>query len=135
MALTPAALVMKQPDLGTAGMLLLGSGAVFFCAGVRWWKFALLLAAGLASGPIAWQFLHDYQKDRVLTFLNPENDQLGAGYHTLQAMIGFSSGARPGKGVTQGPQSQLTTVPSNRPHHSIPCGTRNSGGQAASPNT
>src|SRR3546814_11173727 len=94
MALTPAALVMKQPDLGTAGMLLLGSGAVFFCAGVRWWKFALLLAAGLASGPIAWQFLHDYQKDRVLTFLNPENDPLGAGYHTLQAMIGFRSEER-----------------------------------------
>src|SRR3546814_5469935 len=107
MALTPAALVMKQPDLGTAGMLLLGSGAVFFCAGVRWWKFALLLAAGLASGPIAWQFLHDYQKDRVLTFLNPENDPLGAGYHTLQAMIGFGSGALTGKGFMQGTQSQL----------------------------
>src|SRR3546814_12381881 len=81
MALAPAALVMKQPDLGTAGMLLMGGGAVFFCAGVRWWKFALVIASGLASGPIVWQFLHDYQKDRVLTFLNPENDPLGTGYH------------------------------------------------------
>src|SRR3546814_9157284 len=67
MALAPAALVMKQPDLGTAGMLLMAGGAVFFCAGVRWWKFALVIASGLASGPIVWQFLHDYQKDRVLT--------------------------------------------------------------------
>src|SRR3546814_9896678 len=55
MALAPAALVMKQPDLGTAGMLLMGGGAVFFCAGVRWWKFALVIASGLASGPIVWR--------------------------------------------------------------------------------
>src|SRR3546814_20118430 len=94
-------------------MLLLGSGAVFFCAGVRWWKFALLLAAGLASGPIAWQFLHDYQKDRVLTFLNPENDPLGAGYHPLQAMIDFGSGELTGKGFMQGTKSQINFLPKN----------------------
>jgi len=111
MAFAPAALVMKQPDLGTAGMLLMGGGAVFFAAGVRLWKFALLLALGLASGPIAWGFLHDYQKDRVLTFLNPENDPLGAGYHTLQAMIGFGSGGLTGKGFMQGTQSQLNFLP------------------------
>src|SRR3546814_12298712 len=92
-------------------MLLMGGGAVFFCAGVRWWKFALVIASGLASGPIVWQFLHDYQKDRVLTFLNPENDPLGAGYHTLQAMIGFGSGALTGKGFMQGTQSQLNFLP------------------------
>lgn len=111
MAVTPAALVLKQPDLGTAGMLLLGGGGVFFCAGVRWWKFALVIAAALASGPIAWQFLHDYQKGRVLTFLNPQSDPLGAGYHTLQAMIGFGSGALTGKGFMQGTQSQLNFLP------------------------
>src|SRR3546814_12175315 len=92
-------------------MLLMGGGAVFFCAGVRWWKFALVIASGLASGPIVWQFLHDYQKDRVLTFLNPENDPLGTGYHTLQAMIGFGSGALTGKGFLQGTQSHLNFLP------------------------
>ncbi|WP_340115341.1 rod shape-determining protein RodA [Pelagibius sp. 7325] len=111
MVMAPAGLVLKQPDLGTAGMLILASGAVFFSAGVRWWKFALLIVAGLASGPVAWGFLHDYQKDRVLTFLNPENDPLGAGYHTLQAMIGFGSGAITGKGFMQGTQSHLNFLP------------------------
>ncbi|MGF1629728.1 MAG: rod shape-determining protein RodA [Kiloniellaceae bacterium] len=111
LVLTPAALVLKQPDLGTAGMLLLAAGAMFFCAGVRWWKFALVIVAGLATMPVAWQFLHDYQKDRVLTFLNPETDPLGAGYHTLQAMIGFGSGAITGKGFMQGTQSHLNFLP------------------------
>jgi len=111
LAVAPAALVLKQPDLGTAGMLLLAGGAVFFCAGVRWWKFALVIVAGLAAVPIGWQFLHDYQKARVLTFLNPENDPLGAGYHTLQAMIGFGSGAVTGKGFMQGTQSHLNFLP------------------------
>lgn len=111
MVMAPAGLVLKQPDLGTSGMLILASGAVFFSAGVRWWKFALLIVAGLASGPVAWGFLHDYQKARVLTFLNPENDPLGAGYHTLQAMIGFGSGAITGKGFMQGTQSHLNFLP------------------------
>lgn len=111
LVLTPAALVLKQPDLGTAGMLLLAAGAMFFCAGVRWWKFALVIVAVLATMPVAWQFLHDYQKDRVLTFLNPETDPLGAGYHTLQAMIGFGSGAITGKGFMQGTQSHLNFLP------------------------
>ncbi|MEQ8354821.1 MAG: rod shape-determining protein RodA [Kiloniellaceae bacterium] len=111
LALAPAALVLKQPDLGTAGMLLLAAGAVFFCAGVRWWKFALVIAAGLAAVPIGWQFMRDYQKARVMTFLNPENDPLGAGYHTIQAMIGFGSGALTGKGFMQGTQSNLNFLP------------------------
>lgn len=111
LVLAPAALVLKQPDLGTAGMLLLAGGALFFCAGVRWWKFALAIVAGLATVPVAWQFLHDYQRDRVLTFFNPENDPLGAGYHTLQAMIGFGSGAITGKGFMQGTQSHLNFLP------------------------
>jgi rod shape determining protein RodA len=111
MVLAPAALVLKQPDLGTAGMLILAAGAVFFCAGVRWWKFALIIVAGLAPVPVAWQFLHDYQKARVMTFLNPENDPLGAGYHSLQAMIAFGSGAITGKGFMQGTQSHLNFLP------------------------
>ena len=107
----PAALVLKQPDLGTTGMLVLAAGAVFFCAGVRWWKFAIVFVAGCAAVPLAWQFLHDYQRDRVMTFLNPGSDPLGAGYHTLQAMIGFGSGGATGKGFLQGTQSHLNFLP------------------------
>ncbi|MFV2035929.1 MAG: FtsW/RodA/SpoVE family cell cycle protein, partial [Halocynthiibacter sp.] len=85
--LAPAALVLKQPDLGTAMMLLMGAAAVFFCAGVRMWKFVLVGIAGLSAIPVAWQFLREYQKQRVMTFLNPEIDPLGAGYHMLQSKI------------------------------------------------
>ncbi|WP_299625242.1 rod shape-determining protein RodA [Pelagibius sp.] len=109
--LAPAALVLKQPDLGTAGMLLLAAAAVLFCAGVRWWKFAIVFVGGCAAVPVAWQFLRDYQKARVMTFLNPENDPLGAGYHSLQAMIAFGSGAVTGKGFLQGTQSHLNFLP------------------------
>ncbi len=109
--LAPAALVLKQPDLGTTGMLILAAGAVFFCAGVRWWKFAIVFVGGCAAIPVAWQFLHSYQKARVMTFLNPGSDPLGAGYHTLQAMIGFGSGAVTGKGFMQGTQSHLNFLP------------------------
>ncbi|WP_422365459.1 rod shape-determining protein RodA [Pelagibius sp.] len=111
LVLAPAALVLRQPDLGTSGMLLLAASAVFLCAGVRWWKFALVAVAGLAAVPIAWQFLHAYQKARVMTFLNPENDPLGAGYHALQAMIAFGSGSVTGKGFMQGTQSHLNFLP------------------------
>ncbi|NIA68544.1 rod shape-determining protein RodA [Pelagibius litoralis] len=111
LVMAPAALVLKQPDLGTSGMLLLAASAVFLCAGVRWWKFALVFVAGLAAVPIGWQFLHDYQKARVMTFLNPENDPLGAGYHAMQAMIAFGSGGVTGKGFMQGTQSHLNFLP------------------------
>ena len=109
--LAPAALVLKQPDLGTTGMLILAAGAVFFCAGVRWWKFAIVFVGGCAAIPVAWQFLHEYQKARVMTFLNPGSDPLGAGYHNLQAMIAFGSGAVTGKGFMQGTQSHLNFLP------------------------
>lgn len=108
----PVALVMKQPDLGTAVMLLAGGGAVFFLAGVRIWKFAVVTVAGLASIPIGWNFvLHDYQRQRILTFLNPESDPLGAGYHILQSQIAFGSGGVFGKGFLQGTQSHLDFLP------------------------
>jgi len=109
--LAPAALVLKQPDLGTAMMLLMAAAAVFFCAGVRLWKFALVGIAALGSIPIAWQFLREYQRQRVLTFLNPENDPLGAGYHTLQSKIALGSGGLFGKGFMQGSQSHLNFLP------------------------
>jgi rod shape determining protein RodA len=109
--LTPVALVLKQPDLGTAMMLLLAGAAVFFAAGVRIWMFAVVLATGLAALPVGWEFLHDYQRRRVLTFLEPEGDPLGAGYHILQSKIALGSGGLFGKGLLQGTQSHLNFLP------------------------
>jgi rod shape determining protein RodA len=107
----PALLVLKQPDLGTAGMLIMGGGALFFAAGVRLWKFGVLIAGGLAAVPVAWNLLHDYQKNRVLTFIDPERDPLGAGYHILQSKIAFGSGGVFGKGFLLGTQSHLNFLP------------------------
>jgi rod shape determining protein RodA len=111
LALVPATLVLKQPDLGTAVMLLTGAGALFFLAGVRWWKFALLLGSALAALPIIWQQLHGYQKERVMTFLDPERDPLGTGYHIIQSKIALGSGGVWGKGFLEGTQSQLSFLP------------------------
>lgn len=111
LAAAPAALVMVQPDLGTAGMLLMVTTALLFAAGVRLWKFAVVGIAGLSAIPISWSFLRDYQKDRILTFMNPENDPLGAGYHITQSKIAFGSGGVFGKGFMQGTQSHLNFLP------------------------
>ncbi len=107
----PVALILKQPDLGTALMLVMAGGIVFFAAGVRIWKFVLLLAGGLAAVPVAWGMLHDYQRNRVLTFVNPERDPLGAGYHILQSKIALGSGGVFGRGFMQGTQSHLNFLP------------------------
>ena len=107
----PALLVLKQPDLGTAGMLIIGGGALFLAAGVRLWKFGVVIGAGLAAIPVAWKLLHDYQKNRVLTFIDPERDPLGSGYHILQSKIAFGSGGVFGKGFLLGTQSHLNFLP------------------------
>jgi rod shape determining protein RodA len=109
--LLPAALVLKQPDLGTAMMLVMGGGAMFFLGGVRMWKFAVVLIGGASAVPIAWRFLRDYQKNRIYTFLDPENDPLGAGYHSLQSKIAIGSGGVFGKGFLQGSQAHLSFLP------------------------
>ena len=111
MVLGPVILVMRQPDLGTAGMILLGGGAIFFLAGVRIWKFVTLLVMAVTSIPIAWQFLLDYQKRRILIFLDPEIDPLGAGYHLFQSKIALGSGGLFGKGFLNGSQSRLNFLP------------------------
>ena len=111
MVVVPVGLVMKQPDLGTAMLLLMSSGALFFFTGVRIWKFLLAMAAGIGALPIAWGFLHEYQRKRVLTFLNPEEDPLGSGYHILQSKIALGSGGIFGKGLLHGTQSQLNFLP------------------------
>jgi len=107
----PSALVLRQPDLGTTLMLVMASGAIFFVAGIRIWKFAAVLLSGIAAMPVAWQFLRDYQKQRVLTFLNPESDPLGAGYHIIQSKIALGSGGMLGKGFMQGTQGHLRFLP------------------------
>ncbi len=109
--LLPAALILKQPNLGTASILMMVGAVVFFAAGVRWIYFITIGGIGLISLPIAWQFLHDYQKQRVLTFLDPGQDPLGAGYNIIQSVIAIGSGGLFGKGFLQGSQGQLDFLP------------------------
>ncbi len=111
LVLMPVALVLKQPDLGTALMLMMVGGAVFFCVGVRLWKFAVIIAGGLGAIPVIWQFLHEYQRERILTFITPERDPLGAGYHILQSKIALGSGGLFGKGFLNGTQAHLNFLP------------------------
>lgn len=107
----PTALVLRQPDLGTAMLLVMGSAALFFLAGVRIWKFVVVGLSGLAVIPLAWSMLHEYQKKRVEAFLSPESDPLGAGYHNLQSAIALGSGGVFGKGFQKGTQSHLNFLP------------------------
>ena len=107
----PTALVLRQPDLGTSLLLLIGGAAIFFLAGVRIWKFILIALIGLASIPVGWSMLHNYQKNRIMTFLSPESDPLGSGYHILQSKIALGSGGVFGNGFLQGTQSHLRFLP------------------------
>jgi rod shape determining protein RodA len=109
--LLPVGLVMVQPDLGTAMMVLLGGAALLFVAGVRLWMFLAAAIAALGCLPLAWSFMHEYQRKRVLTFLDPDRDPLGAGYHITQSKIAIGSGGLFGKGWLQGTQSSLNFLP------------------------
>ena len=111
MLLVPVALIVRQPDLGTA-MLIMASGFfVLFLAGLSWKVIAGLALAGIASLPIAWSALHDYQRQRLLTLLDPTQDPLGAGYHTIQSTIAVGSGGVFGKGWLNGTQTHLDFIP------------------------
>ena len=107
----PAGLVLIQPDLGTSVIIILAGLGVMYLAGVTIWFFLSAFVAGVLSLPVAWQFLHDYQKDRIMTFLNPESDPLGSGYHILQSKIALGSGGLEGKGFLKGTQSHLNFLP------------------------
>jgi rod shape determining protein RodA len=107
----PVGLVMVQPDLGTALVLLCTGAAVMFVAGVKLWKFALAATLGAACLPVAWRFMHEYQRNRVRIFLDPDLDPLGAGYHILQSKIAIGSGGMLGKGIGMGTQSALNFLP------------------------
>ncbi|WP_417319464.1 rod shape-determining protein RodA [Emcibacter sp.] len=107
----PAFFVLRQPDLGTTLLIAFGGIAILFAAGVRMWIFIAGLIATIPAAISAWNFLKPYQKERVLTFLDPERDPLGAGYHIIQSKIAFGSGGLYGKGFVQGTQSQLNFLP------------------------
>jgi rod shape determining protein RodA len=107
----PVAFILKQPDLGTGIIILLISGVILFTAGVRIWKFALVGIATLLFIPIAWNYMHPYQQSRVLIFLNPESEPLGAGYNIMQSKIAIGSAGFFGKGFLKGTQSQLSFLP------------------------
>jgi rod shape determining protein RodA len=116
--LAPTALVLKQPDLGTALLLLAGGGIVMFLAGVSWWYFGAVVAGAgalvwsvFASRGQPWQLLEDYQFRRIDTFLDPASDPLGAGYHITQSKIALGSGGLTGRGFMQGTQSRLNFLP------------------------
>ncbi|ODR93856.1 rod shape-determining protein RodA [Methyloceanibacter stevinii] len=107
----PALLALTQPDLGTAALFAIIGGGMMFLAGVSWFYFAGAIVAVVVALPYAWEMLHDYQKQRVLTFIDPETDPLGAGYHILQSKIAIGSGGFSGKGFMHGTQAQLNFLP------------------------
>jgi rod shape determining protein RodA len=107
----PAVLVKRQPDLGTALLITASGFYVLFLAGLSWKVIAGLVAAGAAVAPLAWTHLHGYQRERVLSFLDPSRDPLGAGYHSTQASIAIGSGGVIGKGWLNGTQTHLDFLP------------------------
>ncbi len=111
MVLVPARLIAGQPDLGTAVLIIASGGYVMFLAGLSWKIIAGLGVAALASAPIAWSMMHDYQRQRILTLINPMDDPLGAGYHTIQSTIAVGSGGITGKGWMSGTQTHLDFIP------------------------
>jgi rod shape determining protein RodA len=107
----PTALIIRQPDLGTALLVLATGCYVIFLAGLSWRIILGLVIAGAASLPLVWTLLHDYQKRRILTLLDPSQDPLGSGYHTIQATIAVGSGGLGGKGWLNGTQAHLEFIP------------------------
>ncbi len=111
LVLIPAALIVKQPDLGTAILVASSGFFVLFFAGISWRFMRNALIVGLAAAPLAWFSMHDYQKRRVLTLFDPQQDPLGAGYHIIQSTIAVGSGGIYGKGWLNGTQSHLEFLP------------------------
>ncbi|MDQ6992467.1 MAG: rod shape-determining protein RodA, partial [Mariprofundus sp.] len=107
----PAALILMQPDLGTTLVLLFAASAIIIAAGLPWRLLGFSIVGGIASLPILWHFMHDYQKQRVMTLLDPQSDPLGAGYHVIQSSIAIGSGGLFGKGFLHGTQARLHFLP------------------------
>ena len=109
--LLPAGMILVQPDLGTAILIVVSGAIVIFLAGLGWRYILALVALAGAALPLLWMFMHDYQRRRVLTLLDPESDPLGAGYHIIQSKIAIGSGGLFGKGWLNGSQGQLEFLP------------------------
>jgi rod shape determining protein RodA len=109
--LIPVGLILKEPNLGTAAITAMLGAAIFFAAGVRWWKFLLVALPIPLVAKFAYAHMHDYQRARIDTFLNPEGDPLGAGYNIIQSKIALGSGGMWGKGFLQGTQGHLDFLP------------------------
>ncbi|MHA6204810.1 rod shape-determining protein RodA [Dyella soli] len=107
----PAGLIAEQPDLGTALLVTAAGAFALFLSGMAWWKIGSLLAAVGGMIPVAWHFLHEYQRNRVRTLLDPESDPLGNGWHIIQSQIAVGSGGMFGKGWQHGTQSRLDFLP------------------------
>ncbi len=111
LVIVPAGLILLQPNLGTATLLVLVAATMFFLAGMRWWQILPLAGAVPFIFDFGWKYLHDYQKKRLLAFFNPEQDPLGSGYNIIQSKIALGSGGLFGKGFAMGTQSQLHFLP------------------------
>ncbi len=109
--LVPVIMILRQPNLGTSIIITLISCAIFFASGVRLWKFLVVILSAVAAMPFIWHYMHEYQKRRVMTFLNPEQDLLGYGYNIMQSKIAIGSGGLYGKGFMHGSQVQLSFLP------------------------
>ncbi|MCF8149433.1 MAG: rod shape-determining protein RodA [Burkholderiaceae bacterium] len=109
--LLPVALIARQPDLGTALLVLAAGFYVIFFAGLSWKIMAGMAVAALAAAPMAWTLLHDYQRNRIITLFDPEKDPLGKGFHIIQSTIAIGSGGILGKGWREGTQAQLEFIP------------------------
>ena len=109
--LLPVALIARQPDLGTAVLISASGFYVLFLAGLSWRVMGVMLVAGLGSLPVLWSMLHDYQRHRIMMLLDPTQDALGKGYHTIQGMIAVGSGGVLGKGYLNGTQTHLDFLP------------------------
>lgn len=107
----PVLLILRQPDLGTASLIAASGFYVLFLGGLSWRIMLALLVAALASAPVMWSMMHDYQRQRILTLFDPAQDALGRGYHTIQATIAVGSGGIFGKGYLNGTQTQLDFLP------------------------
>ncbi|MBD8900217.1 rod shape-determining protein RodA [Rhodanobacter sp. DHG33] len=111
MIAVPAYLIGKQPDLGTALLVAAAGGFALFLSGMAWWRIGLLLVGAASMAPVAWHFMHGYQRGRILTMLNPESDPLGNGWHIIQSQIAVGSGGAFGKGWMHSSQAQLDFLP------------------------
>ena len=109
--LVPFLLIVNQPDLGTSLLLLANGLSIIIVSGINVWLIVIGVIIFISLIPLAWNLLHNYQQNRILTFLNPENDPLGSGYHIAQSKIAIGSGGFTGKGYMQGSQSQLEFIP------------------------